>query len=544
MTQTQRRTLIRYIVILGLILLAYLCKLLTRGTPGAVAGTLGWVRTFIYLGLAVYWICSMHWRIVHEQASVVLGCLGTMILFWFVIRTDQFMFVHSDTVKRALWYLNCIPVVFIPAFAFLFAMLVGTPNEYRLPRKCWLILVVPSFLALCTLTNDWHQLAFHFFRTPWIFDNATYGIVYYADYLWSAVMSVVALLVAAYKFRAPKGRTFLYIPFLPMLLAILYGYLYTRKVPFIMHWLEDMSVVECLLIASIFEGCIAHGLIRTNRFYDVLFHVSTIGAELWDAQGRRILSSRNAGEVSPGVIEHLIQESGSIIDGDTRIHSYPIFGGCVIWQEDISRMNRTISELQDMEEELKQQVVVVRKEAEAKREHQRLVEKNNLHYQMLLQTRGYFDIMEHLIAKLQDVEDLESQKWIVYRLTVLCAYIKRRGNLVFVHEVNERIPSMELEFCLKESIDALVMGGAVCQLFFDLKDELPYETISGIYDEFQNIVYFALDGLRSAVIVVGKEQEVVTLRMLLQCDLDLTPLQNEHMQVLQEEGEWTIRCNV
>ena len=61
------------------------------------------------------------------------------------------------------------------------------------------------------------------------------------------------------------------------------------------------------------------------------------------------------------------------------------------------------------------------------------------------------------LLKLAESEP-EQTKSAIAKVSVICAYIKRRGNLLMLGEEGNIIPAIELEYCIRESLDNLRLG--------------------------------------------------------------------------------------
>ena len=257
------------------------------------------LRAAIYIGLFVAWGISVRSRIIQPQVRRYLTAVSALMIFWMTVRSIRYSLEEALWVMRHLWYLYYLPMLFIPLLAVFIALSLGKPESFRLPKWTVLLYIPTAALLLLVLTNDLHQLVFRFPEDAVVWINEyRYGIVYFPVVGWMVLCALTALVIMLVKCRVPNSRKVLVLPFVPVVLSVIYGALYIFQLPWLRLIAGDVTVVFCLLIAATLESCIQCCLIQSNTHYRELFDASTVGAQITDPEYHVVLSSRAAQEVN------------------------------------------------------------------------------------------------------------------------------------------------------------------------------------------------------------------------------------------------------
>lgn len=122
MERAGKETIRNVIIIAALILTAILCRNIGREIPGRF---LALPRSFIYVGLFMYWGISVRRRVIMKQARSLLTVIAMLMVFWIAGRTVKHLFVNAPQMIRYLWYLYYVPMLLIPFLAVLVAASLG-----------------------------------------------------------------------------------------------------------------------------------------------------------------------------------------------------------------------------------------------------------------------------------------------------------------------------------------------------------------------------------------------------------------------------------
>lgn len=539
--QKQNKALIRTaVIVLLLILLAIYLRFI--GNAGTLPMFAGLVRSFIYIGLFGAWGVSVWRRIVQKQIRRYLLAASVLIVFWLTIRTIKFHLGMNFNVNRQLWYAYYIPMLFIPLMALFVALSLGKAENYHLPRWTAALYIPTAILVLLVLTNDSHQLVFTFppGTDIWTDKSYAYNTGYWFVICWEALCAAAAIIIMLFKCRIPQSRRVLWLPLVPFGVSLLYGLMYIAGVPWLMTLAGDVTVMQCLLYTAVFESCIQCGFIQSNTGYDLLFPVSTISAQIVDKNYNVVYSSVSVSKLPKPVLRQT--ETGTVaLDRNTLLKGNAIRAGFVVWQEDVTELADAIDELKANQEQIKHANDVERENYNTKRLISQLREKNRLYDLLQQQTAKQNALLNGVLeAYCQTVEESERKK-LLAKAAVFGAYIKRRGNLVFLGEQNKLLPAAELSLCLNESMQNLELMGVICELTLKLEGMIAIDTATRIYDMFQSVVEAALEGLTGIWVHVSERTGDVIAHIEAVSPANLSAIDLYGIKAVREDdGTWSL----
>ena len=539
--QKQNKALIRTaVIVLLLILLAIYLRFI--GNAGTLPMFAGLVRSFIYIGLFGAWGVSVWRRIVQKQIRRYLLAASVLIVFWLTIRTIKFHLGMNFNVNRQLWYAYYIPMLFIPLMALFVALSLGKAENYHLPRWTAALYIPTAILVLLVLTNDSHQLVFTFppGTDIWTDKSYAYNTGYWFVICWEALCAAAAIIIMLFKCRIPQSRRVLWLPLVPFGVSLLYGLMYIAGVPWLMTLAGDVTVMQCLLYTAVFESCIQCGFIQSNTGYDLLFPVSTISAQIADKNYNVVYSSFSVSKLPKPVLRQT--ETGTVaLDRNTLLKGNAIRAGFVVWQEDVTELADAIDELKANQEQIKHANDVERENYNTKRLISQLREKNRLYDLLQQQTAKQNALLNGVLeAYCQTVEESERKK-LLAKAAVFGAYIKRRGNLVFLGEQNKLLPAAELSLCLNESMQNLELMGVICELTLKLEGMIAIDTATRIYDMFQSVVEAALEGLTGIWVHVSERAGDVIAHIEAVSPANLSAIDLYGIKAVREDdGTWSL----
>jgi len=356
------------------------------------------LRASIYIGLFAIWGISVRNRIIQPQVRRYLTAVSTLMVFWITVRTIRYSLEECPWVMRHLWYLYYLPILFIPLLAVLVALSLGKPENFRLPKWVTLLNIPTTTLLLLVLTNDLHQLVFVFPADAVVWNNDyRYAVGYYLVVGWLILCTLTALFAMMVKCRIPNSRRIFMLPFVPVILALVYGVLYIFGMPWLKPLAGDMTVVFCLLIAAILESCIQCGLIQSNTGYDELFMVSRLGAQITNQENTVCLTSYNARELTE---EQRISAETQTVSADKSmlIRSQPIGFGHVLWQVDIAEITEAIEQIEENCRDLAERNRIRQENLETRKKILALQEKNRVNDLLHRETASQIDLIGRMLA--------------------------------------------------------------------------------------------------------------------------------------------------
>lgn len=511
---------------------------------GYYAEVLSIVRALIYIGLLAAWGISVQTRIIQTQVRRYLLVIAGLMLLWLTLRTVKYNTYHM-TAERFLWYGYYLPMLFIPVLAVLVALSLGKPENYRLPKWTHFLYLPSALLFLLVLTNDLHQLVFFFPTGVLSTREYDYGIGYYVVLAWMVLCAAAALVIILAKCRIPQSRRYLWLPVVPFALALGYCAAYIKGVYWVWLLAGDLTVSMCLIITAIFESCIQCSLIQSNTHYAELFHASTIGALITDRDFSVACAAENARSVDSQTLMAAAESPVVTADG-IRISEAPIRWGHVFWEDDISPMLAVLKELDDTREELQSYGSILQAENAQKARRKKLEEQERLYRAMQEKAAAPAVRLSNLAKALQGVQDADAARFLLWKMTVIGAYLKRRSNLVFLADRDGMVPVSEVALCLNESMDNLRLHVRRCASRLDFEGELRLETAAALYDFFEAAIELAMDDLSGAAANVTRKEDACVLSLMLQCGTDLTSLRAAYpdASVENEDGVWYCTLSV
>ena len=511
---------------------------------GYYAEVLSIVRALIYIGLLAAWGISVQTRIIQTQVRRYLLVIAGLMLLWLTLRTVKYNTYHM-TAERFLWYGYYLPMLFIPVLAVLVALSLGKPENYRLPKWTHFLYLPSALLFLLVLTNDLHQLVFFFPTGVLSTREYDYGIGYYVVLAWMVLCAAAALAIILAKCRIPQSRRYLWLPVVPFALALGYCAAYIKGVYWVWLLAGDLTVSMCLIITAIFESCIQCSLIQSNTHYAELFHASTIGALITDRDFSVACAAENARSVDSQTLMAAAESPVVTADG-IRISEAPIRWGHVFWEDDISPMLAVLKELDATREELQSYGSILQAENAQKARRKKLEEQERLYRAMQEKAAAPAVRLSNLAKTLQGVQDADTARFLLWKMTVIGAYLKRRSNLIFLADRDGMVPVSEVALCLNESMDNLRLHVRRCASWLDFEGELRLETAAALYDFFEAAIELAMDDLSGAAANVTRKEDACVLSLMLQCGTDLTSLRAAYPDafVENEDGVWYCTLSV
>lgn len=511
---------------------------------GYYAEVLSIVRALIYIGLLAAWGISVQTRIIQTQVRRYLLVIAGLMLLWLTLRTVKYNTYHM-TAERFLWYGYYLPMLFIPVLAVLVALSLGKPENYRLPKWTHFLYLPSALLFLLVLTNDLHQLVFFFPTGVLSTREYDYGSGYYVVLAWMVLCATAALVIILAKCRIPQSRRYLWLPVVPFALALGYCAAYIKGVYWVWLLAGDLTVSMCLIITAIFESCIQCSLIQSNTHYAELFHASTIGALITDRDFSVACAAENARSVDSQTLMAAAESPVVTADG-IRISEAPIRWGHVFWEDDISPMLAVLKELDDTREELQSYGSILQAENAQKARRKKLEEQERLYRAMQEKAAAPAVRLSNLAKALQGVQDADTARFLLWKMTVIGAYLKRRSNLIFLADRDGMVPVSEVALCLNESMDNLRLHVRRCASRLDFEGELRLETAAALYDFFEAAIELAMDDLSGAAANVTRKEDACVLSLMLQCGTDLTSLRAAYPDafVENEDGVWYCTLSV
>lgn len=518
------------------IAIAYACRMLGKFDIGGVYTN--YIRSALYLLLFAWWGFTIDRRIIQKQVLHCLRLTALLMLLWLLLRTLKYHVVTGVTAARYVWYLYYLPMLFLPLLGVYIALLLGKPEEYRLPGRARLLSIIPAVLFLLVITNDLHQWAFAFKDgvpgRP-VSSAFTHRLLYFVCLVWMVACITFSLVRLFRKSRIPGGARKRLTPFVLGCVTLLYGLLYLSGLPVVRWWFGDMNVMLCLLYAALYESCIRCRMIPSNMGYVELFEASTLAACIADPGGQIVLRSRAAGEdmVCPREGQRLIRPDGM------RISSAPIGGGYVVWQDNVrpllelhTKLNENKAELESNRKKLQDAYLVQRSLHE-------LTEKNRIYNELEAKHSRQTAQMRQMLARCKKSEPAERRR-LLKKVLLLGTYIKRSANLYFLSSEYQWLPQQELRLTVDEAVRTLTACGTECGVIYRTTEPMRTSEVVRLFELLETVVEPTVDDLCSLFISISDS----AMDLSVECAADLLVVASPEVTVRREDGLWLVRTGI
>ena len=534
MTKPKKRNYIIGITVV----LSIVCAVIFRiaGNNGIYPITFGLLRTFIYIGLYIGWGVSVSKRIVQAQVRRYLVAVSSLIVFWFAVRSMKYYFVFDPGFSRHLWYWYYFPMLFIPLISVFVSMSLGKPENYRLPKWTSLLYIPTVLCLLLVVTNDFHQLVFVFSSEDvWTDKNNDYALGYYFVIVWEIICALTSFTVMIIKCRLSQRKK--YLPLSLLCISIVYALIYVSGAEWMRIIAGDITAVQCLMFTAIFESCIQCGLIQTNTGYDALFEAGTFKAQITDSGYHTRYTSANSPRLSESVMR-LAENTAVNLDKNTVLKSNSIEGGHVLWLEDISDIAALLKELEENKEMIAESNLIEQENYRTKLKINTFQEKNRLYDLFQEKTAHQIDLLDSLFAQYNAETDYEKRRFLLAKITVIGAYIKRRGNLMFIGEKSATTDTSELSLCLEESFANLELMGVECAIDIPGNNKIDTKDAVSVYDFFEAVTEAAIDDMRSVWLKARSLTDSVIFHLEVECESSLAVFGELAESSHFEDGVW------
>ena len=514
------------------------------------------LNTLIYAGVVIAWGFLVQQRIVNRLARRHLVGASFFMLGLFLSRIIRWKcFRHNAFIKEIFWYFYYVSFMSVPLCAFLAALCVGqTQREDPLRRAKWLWLIQGGFSALL-FTNPWHELFFHFHDET--LDTCDYGILFYAYFVWMAILTVSAMIVIIQRCQIAALRKYWFIPILGMLFfagLIVWYYAIGGTSPKLFNLkLYEIQEIFCLLFIFPFESMIQLGIMPNNSRYALFFKDSPISSSIQDEAGNIVYASK-----------------AQVPSENERRSEKAIHGGKMVWYEDLTGIQKLNEELQEVTEELEEENELIREENRIRGERISYETKNRLYDKIAGAVKEKALAIDNILTELvnanadsaQNVEEntgavvseenadtmsAEGKEQLI-RAMILGAYVKRRGNMILLTEESTQISTKELGSAIRESLDYFSLT-KIMNNFKEYGERfLPDKLILLAQDLWQEILESFLE--MDSLYVVLDAREGFLLRIMIEAErlpLDATWREKELAALgarllieYDEDGAWRV----
>ncbi len=111
-----------------------------------------------------------------------------------------------------------------------------------------------------------------------------------------------------------------------------------------------------------------------------------------------------------------------------------------------------------------------------------------------------------LAGKLKETEERKEAERILFKMTIIGAYVKRRSNLILMSQKSETVSVLEAELWIKESMMYLKQFGVTAAVRFCFEEKIRTELAGVLYDflrQWQSMRLIRCPFFYAAIVIVG-----------------------------------------
>ena len=496
----------------------------------------------IYIIFVTLWVASFMRKSTQKGISYAALCTGVILNSWTLVRLIKYQIDVNPILTRYLWYSYYIFELTLPLVLLWMAWAIDKPVNKIFPPKWWCSLaVVVNLLILFVFTNDLHGfvLKLDLNKSDWGI-NYSYGFGYYIILIvcMANILGMFAILV--YKsLKNPRKNRFVF-PFSLLVIFIIYNYGYITRIPIIYE--TDITIVTGLFTILLFESCIRSGLIPVNTKYIKLFASSPLKMQILNKKGELIIASAASTLVPKENLFKAIALSPEPFfqEDATLLFANSILGGYVICQEDVSKLNQLVNDMQKSTLLLKEANTMLAKEEKIKRLINEKNAKKQLTEQLEDEIAEKIELLSLMIEKLPYVENYSTE---TARIAILLCYIKGRCNLFFKEKEINFMQSEELVIFLDEIAEIGKYGKVKIATINEIRESISIRHATLFYDIFYRIIDLVISlGYDYIIIYLETGENSVVMRLLPSKDIGVFEMEKRlRAAVISVNGEFSIK---
>ncbi|MBR1816933.1 MAG: hypothetical protein IJ763_09565 [Lachnospiraceae bacterium] len=450
------------------------------------------------IGLIIFssWTIRLDYKIFDRKLKKYIMGIGGLLIFWIIIRVTR---LYDGS--YFFWYLYYVALIFVPALYYLLSRYLSRRDNKAV---IYTVFTVSTLLLIMVLTNDLHNFVF---RINYASSGGGYkqNTGYYMVMAWIICLFLSATVRLVHQRRKYKKDIKLLVPFVPIILGIVYTVLYI-KIPALMS-ITDMSIIIGFLIFVGIEGLFVVDLVPNNINYDEIFKRSLLPVCILSKDGRILYRTRNDIEIPDIIIRDIREKSveGSYVNPDNENHRYEI----EVLDNGYAVIKIDYSNIEAAKEDLSRQNVKLKRQEKLLNRHRKIKEK-------IYEAKINSDIMENLSGRIDRkkarIEELmnnmdEPDKEGLYEVKYLISYCKRMSNLI-VSNYNYEMYDKER---IKTILDELLIDSSARGIYghINVSASLILESmrVTSVYE----ILFTLFQNIRDIGVLVNVSNDAIEL---------------------------------
>ena len=489
------------------------------------------------------WQYTITTKITQKSMRIHLTAQNIVSILYLTVRfvQDAFLYANIPWMRFTGYFIN-IAAVFIPLFGLYGAFYLGRPEDYRISKKWYLLLIPACFLSVMALNDN----LYHFFY--YIMPEESQPNLYFHPYIGTYIIYLWGLWMIAHQVHVIYQRNGttksdpLYrklIPFYEPILLFLFSIPYAATAYVVRFELVEYSAGLIFILVLCWELYILVGLIPVNTQYEDVFRRSTVAMQILSSDGEWIAVSENAAEITPAMLEALKQNQHFSATEDITMNLHQIPGGYMVWQTDLSQINQALRELQRLNAELEEEQDLLAQEIRIQADEASIRARNDIYDSLSSDVAEQLTLLTELLS-----ESFSTDDW--NRICLIGTYIKRFCNLRLTYQEQQTIPMGDLAISLQDIAKCMKNLGIRTSLDFCPISNLGPELILLITKTLEEILEEADFRLTSVAIqisdtvcfeITGTDHEFVSRSLEGGYSLQTEKIPAGYRLLLLKEGE-------
>ena len=469
----------------------------------------------LYIILLIVWVASAFLRSMQKSVRRSLQIVGLILLGWIIVRLIKFQVPEETVLNRYLWYSYYVFQLALPLLALWFSWAVDRPDgKLLIPKWLLLLAMLYAVFLVFVLTNDLHNLVFKLDLNDvnWANDYS-YGFLYWLVITAAYLPFAVAIVWMLFKSWSNPRKGGLVFPILFFLILILYSVGYVLRIPIARE--SDITMITGLLVLLFVEAMLRVGLMPANIKYTAFFAHSSLHMQLAGLDGTTSLASASAvTEYDNTLLADALNSYPAPLQHNTNtlLFAAKISGGNVIWEEDVTDLNRLHNQVQASVESLAVANAVLAEDEKIKRAISEESEKTRLMTLLEAEIAGHTQRLSVMAEQLSSPGNGRREN---ERFALLLNYVKRRCNLFFREQESQSVPNAEFTGYLNELAEVLVSSDVKIIVTNQYEVPLSPREATLFYDFFYSVIDWAAQQACPSIFAhLRSENETVIMKLI------------------------------
>lgn len=473
-------------------------------------------ETLFYAIFFTFWSVRLYYKLYEKKTRKYILSIGILIVIWMFIRITKSV-VEVDLLKRLMWYLYYIPLIFIPTIYYICSL---SLNKNLSKKRKIILYLISSILFLLVITNDIHQLVFKFPNGVSDFDNYKHNIGYYVISLWIFYLFGGGMFLLAIKRYKNKKDIKSFLPILILIIGIVYTVLYVLDVKYIRD--INMSVMNSVLICLGIEIAFYLELIPNNSKYIKRLENSNLNINIVSIDGKTIYTTKTftmpsfiLRDIKKSRVKKQYRKDNIIYDIKKDNDSY------VVIKKDITNLLNLKKEVNKKRKQLLKQQESIKLEEKVKKELYQI----NLRKEVISKIEKSLYNKKNIIKEILSKDDLT--KYDLEKIKRLMIYSKKKSQIIISELNDENFNEKDVKNIISELINSMsylnVSGFVVVKNKFNIDGSI----MSLLYD----IVYDVIESIsdKTMMIYINYDKNIL-IKILIDDKIDINIKQDNRVK--------------